>query len=44
MFEDKDLVGVAHGGETVGDDEASPLFQEAVEGFLNQFFGGVVVS
>jgi L-ascorbate metabolism protein UlaG (beta-lactamase superfamily) len=41
-FQDEDLVGVPYGGEPVGDDEAGPVFHEAVEGLLDQPFGGVV--
>lgn len=40
MFEDEDLICVADGGEAVGDDEAGAVGEEAVEGFLNEFFGG----
>ena len=41
-FEDEDLVGVADGGEAVGDDEARAVFHQMVEGFLDETLGGGV--
>ena len=35
MVEDEDLVGVADGGESVGDDEAGAAGHETFEGFID---------
>src|SRR6476659_5600833 len=39
FFQDQDLVGVADGGEAVGDDEAGPAGEELGEGPLHADFG-----
>ena len=32
IIQDDDLIGVAHGGEAVGDDQSGAAFHEAVQG------------
>ena len=41
-IQDKDLVCVADGGESMGDDEAGASIQQVGQRFLNESFGGVV--
>ena len=38
LVEDVDAVGIADGGEAVGDDDGAAVLHEGVEGFLNEAF------
>ncbi len=40
LFDDEDLVGAADGAEAVGDDEGGAVLHQALEGLLDEFFGG----
>jgi hypothetical protein len=42
FFEDADPIGLAHGGEAVGDDEASAVGSEVFKRVLHEAFGAVV--
>ena len=42
FFEDADAIGLAHGREAVGDDEASAVGSEVFERVLDEAFGAVV--
>ena len=42
VVEDADLIGIADGGEAVGDDEGGAIGAEVFEGLLDEFFGGVI--
>src|SRR5258708_40292598 len=42
VVDDEDLVGVADGGEAVGDDEGGAALHEAQQGFLDVGFGAGV--
>ena len=39
LGEDEDTVGVADGGEAVGDDEGGATLHEALEGFVDEALG-----
>lgn len=41
-IQNKNLIRVEDGGEAVGNDEAGSFFQQAIQGFLDKAFGGVV--
>jgi len=41
-FHHKNLVGMAHGGEAVGDDETGTACQEMLKGLLNEALGRIV--